>query len=313
MRSPSRRARLRPLLAATTIIALGIVSLASAVTILGRPPSTPAPVPPSAFRPLVLPSEAVRPPIGRAEPTPAPAARRDRFAERSLPLDVTTPPTPPTGRAPSSTVAPTRRPSGPTHVVRPGDTLWDIAAWHRIEVAALIRWNPGVDPRRLVDGQRLLVPGGAPMPKAARTARSLASRSTTTPRIRTSGVIRTPSGGEHLWPLTVRGTITTRFSAAHPGIDIAAPRDTPVRAIAAGTVTWAGWKNNGGGYVVVIRHPDGMISTYNHNRGVAVRAGQSVSTGETVAWVGSSGWATGPHLDLRIEMDGRLIDPLVVY
>ena len=313
MPAPSRRARPRPLLAAITIIALGIVSLGSTVTILGRPPSTPAPVPPSAFRPLVLPSEGVGPPIGRADPTPGPAPRRDRFAERSLPPDVIPSPTPPTSRAPSSTVAPTRRPSGPTHVVRPGDTLWEIAAWHRIEVAELIRWNPGVDPRRLVDGQPLLVPGGAPMSKSARTTRSLATRSTTTPGVRAGGVIRTPSGGGHLWPLTVRGTITTRFSAAHPGIDIAAPRDTPVRAIAAGTVTWAGWKRNGGGYVVVIRHPDGMISTYNHNRGVAVRAGQSVSAGETVAWVGSSGWATGPHLDLRIEMGGRLIDPLAVY
>ncbi len=119
--------------------------------------------------------------------------------------------------------------------------------------------------------------------------------------------------GRLLWPLPVRGTITSRFSAGHPGIDIAAPAGTTVRAIASGTVTWAGWKTNGGGNVVVIRHPDGMVSTYNHNQGVAVARGDQVSAGERIAWVGSTGWATGPHLDLRVEMGDRLVDPLDLY
>jgi murein DD-endopeptidase MepM/ murein hydrolase activator NlpD len=119
--------------------------------------------------------------------------------------------------------------------------------------------------------------------------------------------------GEHRWPLPIRGTITTRFSAAHPGIDIAAPTGTVVRAIASGRVTWAGWKSNGGGFVVVIRHPDGMASTYNHNRAVAVSRGDVVTAGQLIAWVGVSGWATGPHLDLRIEMHGRFVDPLALY
>jgi murein DD-endopeptidase MepM/ murein hydrolase activator NlpD len=127
-------------------------------------------------------------------------------------------------------------------------------------------------------------------------------------------VARQPSGsGGHLWPLPVRGTITNRFSAGHPAIDIAAPLGTSVRAIAAGTVIDAGWRNNGGGNVVVIRHPDGMVSTYNHNRGVTVRRGQLVEAGQQIAWVGATGLATGPHLDLRIEMGGSLVNPLVVY
>ena len=103
------------------------------------------------------------------------------------------------------------------------------------------------------------------------------------------------------------------YPTRHPGIDIAAPSGTPVRAIARGKVAWAGWKDNGGGYVVVIRHPDGMVSTYNHNKNVAVRRGQSVAAGQQIARVGATGRATGPHLDLRIEMGGRLINPLKVY
>ena len=107
--------------------------------------------------------------------------------------------------------------------------------------------------------------------------------------------------------------LTRRFSSAHPGIDIAAPKGTRVRAIARGTVVWAGWKNNGGGYVVVIDHPNGMRSTYNHNSRVSVEKGDKVAQGETIALVGSTGWSTGPHLDLRIQMGGRFIDPLDVY
>ena len=96
---------------------------------------------------------------------------------------------------------------------------------------------------------------------------------------------RAPAGGDggHLWPLPVGRTITNRFSAAHPAIDIAAPLGTSVRAIAAGTVIDAGWRSNGGGNVVVIRHPDGMVSTYNHNRDVAVRRGQLVEAGQQMA------------------------------
>lgn len=183
--------------------------------------------------------------------------------------------------------------------MRGGDTLWQIAVWHRADLDQILRWNPDIDPRRLVVGQRILVPRGDPMPTPAPT-----------PAAKTGGSTLPARSGVHLWPLPVRGTVTTRFSAAHPGIDIAARAGTAVRAIGAGTVTWAGWKNNGGGYVVVIRHRDGMVSTYNHNREVVVRVGQDVAVGEQIAAVGETGWATGPHLDLRIEMGDELIDPL---
>ena len=117
----------------------------------------------------------------------------------------------------------------------------------------------------------------------------------------------------HRWPLPVRGLVTTRFSGAHPGIDISAPAGTSVRAIAAGTVVFAGWKNNGGGYVVVVRHPDGMRSTYNHNQSVTVAAGARVNAGQRIARLGSTGRSTGPHLDLRIEMGGRFVNPLGLF
>jgi murein DD-endopeptidase MepM/ murein hydrolase activator NlpD len=197
--------------------------------------------------------------------------------------------------------------------VATGDNLWTIARRHSADLAGILLWNVGVDPDRLVAGQRILVPGGSkmqPLPKPSPVApRATSVRPATTDR---PAAPRAPDG-EHLWPLPIRGELTRRYSSAHPAIDIAAPQGTKVRAIADGTVTWSGWKDNGGGFVVEISHPDGMRSTYNHNSKLAVGPGDKVAQGETIALVGSTGWSTGPHLDLRIWMYGRLVDPLRFY
>ncbi len=286
--------RRRLLIPAAAVIMTGISVLAGGGGATeARPPTAAMMLPADAFRPIAIPVTRTPGPTTLASPLPLddpePAREPARPSAAPAPPD----PTPP---------------SGPVHVVRAGDTLWQIAVWHQVDLEPIVRWNPGVDPRRLVAGQRILVPEGAPMPTPAPTARPAKP---TAPGVGRSQPA--PSVGRHLWPLAIEGTITTTFSSAHPGIDIAAPSGTPVRAIAPGTVVWAGWRNNGGGYVVVVRHPDGMVSTYNHNRDLAVRRGQVVVTGQRIAWVGATGLATGSHLDLRIEMGGRLVDPLAVY
>lgn len=286
-RTRSGARRRLPILSAAALAVGGAVTLAAIGSPAGaRPSSAPTPVPSAAFQPLTVAADD--------------AAKREADAAQVPDAELLDLPAPPRRVAsPVATVKPSP-PAGPVHTVRPGDTLWQIAAWHRADLQLVLRWNVDSDPRRLVAGQRILVPGGRPMPKLRPTS---AAKRAETPRA--SVQVR-----RHVWPLPVRGLITTRFSAAHPGIDIANRAGTLVRAIAGGTVTWAGWKNNGGGYVVVIRHADGMISTYNHNRRVLVRRGEVVSAGQRVAEVGASGWATGPHLDLRIRMGGRLVNPL---
>lgn len=302
MRLPAMPHR-RLLMAA--VIATGIYTLVTGGGATeARPPAAATTLPADAFRPVTIPLPST-PRTTRL----IPVLLDDREAGRE-------PDRPSSPRAPAAIAPP---PAGPVHVVRAGDTLWQIGLWHRVEPATILSGNPDADPRRLVTGQRVLVPGGAPMPARAasapppaRSTNRPAASARTTVRPRRASVPRA-SGGQHLWPLPIRGTITTRFSGGHPGIDIAVPAGTTVRAIAAGRVIYAGWKNNGGGFVVGVRHPDGMVSTYNHNERVAVQEGQSVEEGELLAWAGATGIATGPHLDLRIEMDGRLVDPLAVY
>ncbi len=99
----------------------------------------------------------------------------------------------------------------------------------------------------------------------------------------------------------------------HHGVDYAAPTGTPVHAIGDGTVVVAGF-SGGGGRTVKIRHNGVYTTSYMHLSGFAkgIRSGVHVSQGEVIGYVGSSGLATGPHLDFRFYKNGDAIDPLTV-
>ena len=97
----------------------------------------------------------------------------------------------------------------------------------------------------------------------------------------------------------------------HLGVDFAAPPGTPVRAVAAGKVTYAGWRGNYG-HFLKIDHDGPHSSAYAHLRQIkkGVRAGTFVKRGQVIGEVGSSGAATGPHLHFEMHRNGRYINPL---
>ncbi len=99
----------------------------------------------------------------------------------------------------------------------------------------------------------------------------------------------------------------------HYGVDYGAPVGTPVRSTAHGVVVSAGW-DGGGGKVVKVRHPNEYLTAYLHLSRFApgIRTGARVAQGDLVGYVGSTGLATGPHLDYRVEHRGRWIDPLSI-
>lgn len=94
--------------------------------------------------------------------------------------------------------------------------------------------------------------------------------------------------------------------AGHNGIDIGAPNGTPVYATAAGTVVSVGFNDNSYGKWVVIKHTDGYFSLYGHLSAQGVSNGQSVSIGQNIGRVGSTGFATGPHLHFTIYLPNSL-------
>ena len=97
----------------------------------------------------------------------------------------------------------------------------------------------------------------------------------------------------------------------HRGIDYAAPTGTPIWAVADGEVIFKGW-SGGFGRLIKIRHNNGYVSYYGHLSRYAkgLRKGSRVTQRDVIAYVGSSGLASGPHLDYRLQVDGRFIDPM---
>ena len=118
--------------------------------------------------------------------------------------------------------------------------------------------------------------------------------------------------------------ITSRYSTsrlhpilkvrrAHEGIDYAAPIGTPVWAVADGVVVSRGW-SGGLGRLIKVRHSNGYTSYYGHlsRYGEGLEVGDRVSQKQVIAYVGSTGLSTGPHLDYRLRLLGRFVDPLTV-
>jgi murein DD-endopeptidase MepM/ murein hydrolase activator NlpD len=98
---------------------------------------------------------------------------------------------------------------------------------------------------------------------------------------------------------------------AHLGTDFAAPTGTPAHAVGDGVVTFAGVQN-GYGNVVFIKHRNSDETVYAHLSKILVRQGQRVSQNDTIGLVGSTGWATGPHLHLEFRVNGKQQDPMTM-
>ena len=122
----------------------------------------------------------------------------------------------------------------------------------------------------------------------------------------------------HIWPS--EGVLTSDFGyrrnpfnrrrwSFHNGLDIAAPKGTPVVASAAGTVVTAGW-DKGYGRLVEIDHGYGLLTRYGHNSGLNVDVGDWVEAGQVIATMGSTGISTGPHCHFEVRVDGQPVDPL---
>lgn len=94
----------------------------------------------------------------------------------------------------------------------------------------------------------------------------------------------------------------------HAGLDLAAPAGTPVRAAAAGTVSFSG-RRGAAGNLVELRHADGTTTRYAHLQSMRVAVGETVAAGQVLGAVGSTGRSTGPHLHFAVERAGDPVDP----
>ena len=170
--------------------------------------------------------------------------------------------------------------------VKSTDTLASLSRRYKVAETEILTTNQ-IDDRNLVVGQVLVLPDakGAPIktpkPKPKATSR---------PSVRSGGgsgsraPVRAPktySGGNFAWPAP-GGRISQYYHYGHYAIDIDGSTGDRILAAASGTVTFAGWKSNGGGYQVWISHGSGLYTTYNHMSSVSVGRGQHVGKGQRV-------------------------------
>ena len=121
-----------------------------------------------------------------------------------------------------------------------------------------------------------------------------------------------------VWPVASYVYISSRFgmrvhpitgqTRSHTGLDIASNQGTSVYAADGGKVTMAGW-NGGYGNCIMIDHGNGYVTLYGHLNGFAISAGDTVSQGQTIGYVGSTGTSTGSHLHFEVLLNGSRIDP----
>ena len=217
------------------------------------------------------------------------------------------------------------------HKVARGETVYGISRQYGLAMNSLAQMNGLQAPYKIVVGQTLRLPGAvevAPNVSSARKpGKSVAQgrgqrRDVRTEQAKPASAVarggprhRVPplSAGGFIWPL--EGKVISRFGVKgkglhNDGINLAAPRGTPVRAAQTGVVAYAGNELRGFGNLVLIRHSNGIMTAYAHNDELLVKQGQKVERGQKVAKVGSTGSVDTPQLHFEVRSGRDPIDPV---
>ncbi len=147
--------------------------------------------------------------------------------------------------------------------------------------------------------------------KPVKVASTKSSATTTSKSTQSSSSKSANIGIDFITPTT--GTITSRFGVRsrdnHKGIDIGAPKGTPIKAAASGTVVHSGNKNDGYGNYIILSHGNGVQTYYAHCSQLLVSKGENVKQGQVIAKVGSTGISTGNHLHFEVRINGVAQNP----
>ena len=144
---------------------------------------------------------------------------------------------------------------------------------------------------------------------AAAAATQAAGQGSSYTWVQGTGQLGWPVSGEITSPYGYRVHPIWGTTIYHSGIDIGVDEGTPVHAADSGVIVWSGWMG-GYGYAVVIDHGNGLSTLYGHNSELAVDEGQSVSKGQVIAYAGSTGNSTGPHVHFEVRENGDPVDPM---
>lgn len=202
--------------------------------------------------------------------------------------------------------------SGVAHTVVSGDTLESVAKKYSAESQAVLDFpfNDIPDDFDLQIGQVLIVPDGVPpevkAPVRQRVMPQYIAQGPSSP------TFIAPGGGNFIWPASTSG-ISQYFAWYHPGVDLPNRNAPAVAASDGGVVVLAGWPDNYGyGNRIMIDHGNGYTTLYAHLSNIYVSSGQTVSRGQAIGQMGSTGRSTGVHLHFEIRYNGIAINPLSI-
>ena len=170
----------------------------------------------------------------------------------------------------------------------------------------IARFNKLADAGYLKSGQKIIIPGGSKKytaPAVTSYSGIAALRELVTPP-----AAKAVPGNKMNWP-TEGHRITQYYRWSHHAIDIGNPIGKPIYAADAGTIEFAGW-GTGYGNEIVIDHGGGKKTRYAHASRLFAGKGDTVSKGQTIAAVGSTGNSTGPHLHFEVIINGIKYNPL---
>jgi murein DD-endopeptidase MepM/ murein hydrolase activator NlpD len=209
-------------------------------------------------------------------------------------------------------------------VVKPGEDIYGIAQYYRIDVYALVLANNMSPPFTVHPGERLRLPAGEAGEATANRDTGEAQPEAQTPSPPPRPKERSAPAAEQpveavanqagfVWP--VAGRIISDFGPKgqglrNDGINIAAPAGTPVRATDGGVVTYAGNELRSFGNILLVRHSGGWVSAYAHNEALLVSQGAKVTKGQVIAKVGRTGDISEPQLHFQLRKGGKPVDPL---
>lgn len=225
-----------------------------------------------------------------------------------------------------------RLPAPSVHIVQKGDTIYSISRRYNVDMSVLTRTNNLYAPYSIYLGQILKLPGSVveptehwislkkrPTQTAARNTAKSAPKQTKTGRKSTrKTAVRLPpppdrAKAKFAWP--VNGTVMNKFGSAgggrhNDGINIKVVEGTFVRAAENGVVAYAGNELKGFGNLLLVKHADGWITAYAHNKEFLVKRGDTVKRGQPMAKAGKTGNAKEPQLHFEIRRGTKAVDPM---
>lgn len=181
------------------------------------------------------------------------------------------------------------------YTVKKGNTLEGLSNIYHVSIEELVDVNE-IESEELQEGERLFIPNARLDKAVLQNALGTLFKCPLVNKYRISSPF-----GRRLDPIT-------GVKSYHTGLDMATPQGNPIVASSAGEISFAGFSNIFGNYII-INHSGGYQTLYGHMSKILAKKGQWVSQGTRIGLVGSTGYSTGPHLHFTVYKNGKLLDP----